>query len=74
MILLTHFIQFTHRLAYLLAVCIYLCVCVFACVRMDACIQSCGQAVNHHTLTIMHIHKICAFAYACHDANKKCFH
>ena len=55
-------------------VCIYLCVCVFACVRMDACIQSCGQAVNHHTLTIMHIHKICAFAYACHDANKKCFH
>ena len=50
------------------------CVCVFVCVRMDACIQSCGQAVNHHTLTIMHIHKIYAFAYACRDANKKCFH
>ena len=33
-----------------------------------------NTSVNDHTLTIMHIHKICAFAYACHDANKKCFH
>ena len=50
---------------------IYVCVCVFVCVHMDTCIQSCGQAVNHHTFTIMHIHTICALAYACHDAKQR---